>query len=105
MSQPGAAWRSRMQEGRWQVNSGHRDYMSVAERPALKLRYLALLFAKEIVVRSHQDPRLEQPLEQVIEVATFADTSLAARGRSSALAMEKRRYDPSRWEPARTGAS
>ncbi len=83
VSQPGAAWRSRMQEGRWQVNSGHRDYMSVAERPALKLRYLALLFAKEIVVRSHQDPRLEQPLEQVIEVATFADTSLAARGRSS----------------------
>jgi hypothetical protein len=81
VSQPGAAWRSRMSEGRWQVNSGHRDYLAAAEKPTLKLRYLALLFAKEIVVRSHQDPRLEQPLEQVIEVATFADTSLAGRGR------------------------
>lgn len=76
--QPGAPWRSRMQDGRWQVNSGHGDYAAVADRPPLKLRYLAMLFAKEIVLRSHQDPRLEAPLEQVVEVATFADASLAA---------------------------
>jgi len=81
VSQPGAGWRSRMQEGRWQVNSAHRDYLAVADRPPLKLRYLAMLFAKEIVLRSHQDPRLEAPLEQLVEVAVFADLSLASRPR------------------------
>ncbi|MBD3334537.1 MAG: hypothetical protein GF355_03390 [Candidatus Eisenbacteria bacterium] len=81
VNQPGAAWRSRMHEERWQVNSGHRDFRSVADRPALKLRYLAMLFAKEIVLRSHHDPRLERPLEQMAEIVTYADQRLAAKGR------------------------
>lgn len=78
---PGAAWRSRMEDGRWQVNTGHREYRAVADRPALKLRYLAMLFAKEVVVRSHQDPRLIRPLEQVVEIASYADRQLSRRGR------------------------
>ncbi len=78
---PGAAWRSRMQDGRWQVNAGHRDYRAVADRPALKLRYMAMLFAKEIVLRSHQDPRLEKPLEQLVEVSGYADRKLSKRGK------------------------
>lgn len=88
--QPGAGWRSRMQEGRWQVNSGHREYRTIAEQPALKLRYLAMLFAKEVVLRSHQDPRLEKPLEQLVEVAAYADRNLSAkrRGRRPAKAGE-----------------
>jgi hypothetical protein len=77
---PGAAWRSRMVDGRWEVNSGHREYRSLADRPALKLRYLAMLFAKEIVLRSSQDPRLERPLEQLVEVAAYADRNLSTRG-------------------------
>ncbi len=77
--QPGAGWRSRMQGGQWQVNSGHREYRAIAEQPALKLRYLAMLFAKEVVLRSHQDPRLEKPLEQLIEVAAYADRNLAGK--------------------------
>jgi hypothetical protein len=76
---PGASWRSRIQEGRWQVNSGHPDYRASAERPALKLRYLAMLFAKEVVLRSSQDPRLEGPLEQIVEVASYADRKLTER--------------------------
>jgi hypothetical protein len=79
VSQPGAAWRSRMQDEVWQVNSGHRDFLEVAERPPLKLRYLAILFAKEIVLRSHHDPRFEQPFEQVVEVFAYADRKLASR--------------------------
>lgn len=79
--QPGAAWRSRMEESRWQVNSGHRDFREVKDRPVLKLRYLAMLFAKEVVLRSHQDPRLEKPLEQIVEVMAYADRNLAKRGR------------------------
>jgi len=77
---PGARWRSRMEDGRWQVNSGHREYRAIADRPALKLRYLAMLFAKEVVLRSHQDPRLDQPLEQLVEITAFADRNFA-RGR------------------------
>jgi hypothetical protein len=77
---PGAAWRSRMVDEVWQVNTGHRDFRVVAERPAQKLRYLALLFAKEVVLRSNRDPRLDPPLEQLVEVASYADRNLA-RGR------------------------
>ena len=37
--------------------------------------------AKEIVLRSHQDPRLEAPLEQLVEVGSYADRRLSRRGR------------------------
>jgi hypothetical protein len=76
---PGAGWRSRLHAGQWQVNSGHPDYRSAAARPATKLRYLALLFAKEIVLRSSQDPRLEEPLEQLVEVTAYADRKISER--------------------------
>lgn len=79
IDQAGARWRSRVHEGRWQVNIGHADYKSSSARPALKLRYLAMLFAKEIVLRSSQDPRLDEPLEQVIEVAAYADRQLTEK--------------------------
>jgi hypothetical protein len=75
----GATWRSRIFEGRWQVNTGHRDYQSIADRPTLKLRYLVLLFAKEVVLRSSQDARLEEPLEQLAEIAAYADRRLTDR--------------------------
>lgn len=75
----GAPWRSRLLDGRWQVNSGHRDYRLLQGRPVLKLRYLALLFAKEVVLRSSQDPRLEEPLEQLVEISAYADRNLGPR--------------------------
>ena len=82
---PGAPWRSRIADGRWQVNAGHREYRAIADQPALKLRYLAMLFAKEVVLRSSQDPRLEAPLEQLVEIAAYADRQFATgRGRKAA---------------------
>lgn len=84
VSEPGASWRSRMLGSRWEVNAGHHDYRVIADRPTLKLRYLALLFAKEVVLRSHQDPRLERPLEQLVEVAAYADQNLVSKRRASA---------------------
>jgi hypothetical protein len=75
---PGSPWRSRIADGTWQVNSGHPEYRAIADRPPLKLRYLALLFAKEVVLRSGGDPRFEAPLEQLVEVAAYADRRLAA---------------------------
>ncbi len=79
VDQPGAPWRSRISDGRWQVNTAHPDYKASSKRPALKLRYLALLFAKEVVLRSSQDPRLDGPLESVVEIAAFADRKLTER--------------------------
>ena len=79
LDQPGAPWRSRISDGRWQVNTAHPDYKANSKRPALKLRYLALLFAKEVVLRSSQDPRLDGPLESVVEIAAFADRKLTER--------------------------
>jgi hypothetical protein len=79
VDEPGARWRSRMVGAVWQVNSGHPEFRAIADRPGLKLRYLALLFAKEIVLRSTQDPRLEAPLEQLVEVAAYADRKLGER--------------------------
>jgi hypothetical protein len=76
---PGAPWRSRFHQERWQVNTGHPDYKASSERPTLKLRYLAMLFSKEVVLRSSQDPRLEAPLEQMVEVAAYADRKLTER--------------------------
>ncbi|MDH3402194.1 MAG: hypothetical protein OES32_07060 [Acidobacteriota bacterium] len=38
-----------------------------------------MLFAKEVVLRSSQDARLEGPLEQMVEVAAYADSNLAGR--------------------------
>ena len=66
----------------------------IAEQPALKLRYLAMLFAKEVVLQSHQDPRAELALEQLVEVAAYADRNLAEtrrgrRGRASAAATKE----------------
>ena len=81
VNEPGAAWRSRVVDGVWRVNAAHRDYRTLADRPTLKLRYLAMLFAKEVVLRSSQDPRLEPPLEQLVEVAAFADRNLPDRKR------------------------
>jgi hypothetical protein len=79
VEEPAARWRSRMREERWQVNSAHPDYRAIAPSPTLKLRYLTMLFGKEVVERSHQDPRLAPPLEQMIEVVAYADRSLSAR--------------------------
>ncbi|MCZ6893895.1 MAG: ATP-binding protein [Gammaproteobacteria bacterium] len=89
--EPGANWRSRMVAGHWQVNSGHRDWGEVAERPALKLRYVAMLFAKEIVVRSHNDPRLAGPLEQLVDVASYADRNTAPRGSAGRKKRKRKR--------------
>lgn len=71
------AWRSRWSDERWEVNAGHADYLASAGKPMLRLRYLASLFAKEVVLKSSGDPRLERALEQLIEVIAFADRSLS----------------------------
>jgi hypothetical protein len=71
-----AEWRSRVAGGRWEVNSAHRDFLSVENAPRRKLRYLAALLAKEIVVHSFPLPQGGALLERVVSVLTLAERRL-----------------------------
>jgi hypothetical protein len=71
-----AEWRSRVAGARWEVNSAHRDFLSVENAPRRKLRYLAALLAKEIVVHSFPLPQGGALLERVVSVLTLAERRL-----------------------------
>ncbi|MBI3726260.1 ATP-binding protein [bacterium] len=67
------SWRTRVREGRWEVNSGHRDYRLVRDRAERRLEYLAILLAKEIVFHSEGgDSRVGEVLESLAEVSAYA---------------------------------
>ncbi|MCI0585219.1 MAG: ATP-binding protein [Planctomycetes bacterium] len=66
-------WRSRLQGNRWEVNRGHPDYRAAAGESRRRLRYLVLLFAKEIVLRNSGDPGSGRALERMVEVLTHVD--------------------------------
>lgn len=65
VDEPEGAWRSRTRDERWEVNAAHPDWLA-ADGAAAKVRYLALLLAKEIALRT---ARPEAPLDEVLERA------------------------------------
>ncbi len=69
-------WRSRVADGRWEVNAVHRDFLSVEAAPRRKLRYLAALLAKEIVLHSYPMPQGGMLLERLVAVMTVAERRL-----------------------------
>jgi hypothetical protein len=69
-------WRSRMAEGRWEVNAGHRDFLSVESAPRRKLRYLTALLAKEVVLHSYPMPQGGPLLERLVAVLTVTERRL-----------------------------
>ncbi len=69
-------WRSRMRGEVWEVNSAHPDFRIAAETPRRKLRYLAALLAKEVVLHSFPQPLLGPALERLVEVLTIAERRL-----------------------------
>ncbi len=75
---PGQLWRSRFdaEQNLIVVNSGHRDFVFAAKTKALKLRYIARLFAKEMVLRNF--PGLSGPklLERLIELSLYTEEHL-----------------------------
>jgi hypothetical protein len=73
---PTGGWRSRMRGERWEVNRTHPDFVSAAESPRRKLRYLAALLAKEVVLHSFPQPLLGPALERLVEVLTIAERRL-----------------------------
>ncbi|MCP3920145.1 MAG: hypothetical protein GY711_31855 [bacterium] len=73
VSDPAQPWRSRVQDGRWEYNEAHRDYLAVADVEARRLRYLIHLFAKEVVLRNFGRPGDAENLERMVEVLTRLD--------------------------------
>jgi hypothetical protein len=70
------SWRSRMRGDTWEVNRAHADFRVAAETPRRKLRYLAALLAKEVVLHSFPQPLLGPALERLVEVLTLAERRL-----------------------------
>ncbi len=75
---PGQLWRSRFdtEQNLIVVNSGHRDFIFAARTKSLKLKYIARLFAKEMVCRNF--PGLPAPLllERLIELSLYTEEHL-----------------------------
>jgi hypothetical protein len=70
---PAEAWRSRLIDERWEYNSGHPDYLTTVDDQKRKLRYVATLLAKELVLKRHQRPESAEMLEQMVEVLAWAE--------------------------------
>jgi hypothetical protein len=73
---PRGGWRSRLSDGRWEVNGGHRDFVIAAASPRRKLRYLAALLAKEVVLHSFPVPQGGPVLERLVSVLAMAEPRL-----------------------------
>lgn len=69
-------WRSRIADGVWEVNTGHRDFTRVEGAPRRKLRYLAALLAKEVVLHSYPLPQGGMLLERLVSVLSVAERRL-----------------------------
>ena len=76
VNEPTGNWRARLHDGVWEVNTGHRDYLIACENARRKLRYLAALLAKDIVLHSFPHPQHSSVLERMVEVLTITDPRL-----------------------------
>ena len=78
------AWRSRLLEGRWEINVAHSDWR-LCETPAAKLRYVTLLLAREVALANAAPSEpASTTLDRAIELVAAAEGRLAtSRSRSS----------------------
>lgn len=76
VSDADGAWRSRMVQGRWEVNDAHEDYVALRSSPRTRLRYLLTLLAKEIVLRSGAPAEDASSLESMIEILAHIEQNL-----------------------------
>ncbi len=76
--QAGALWRSRYSasEALITINSAHPDFVHAARTQTSKLRYVARLFAKEIVLTNFPGDTHEELLERMIELTLYMDENL-----------------------------
>lgn len=58
------------------THRGHRDFVYASRSRALKLRYLARLFAKELVLKNFPGQSAESLLERMIELSLYTEENL-----------------------------
>jgi hypothetical protein len=75
---PGELWRSRYdaEKNVIVVNSGHRDFVFASRTRALKLRYIARLFAKELVCKNFPGYSAPELIERMIELLLYMEENL-----------------------------
>jgi hypothetical protein len=92
---PAGRWRSRVREGRWEFNGSHPDYLMVSAEPTRRFRYLAMLLAKELVVRQVAGgPQEDGLLESLVEVLTAIEERLGRPGRKPSAPAGKPQETP-----------
>ena len=75
---PGKLWRSRFdpEQNVIVINNGHRDFVYASRTRALKLRYIARLFAKELVCKNFPGHSPEELLERMVELSLYTEENL-----------------------------
>lgn len=75
---PGQLWRSRFntEQNVIVVNNGHRDFVYASRTKALKLRYIARLYAKELVLQNFPGESADRLLERLIELSLYTEENL-----------------------------
>lgn len=75
---PGELWRSRYDPERYIIiiNNGHADFIYASRQKVRKLKYIAKLFAKELVLANFPESNREQLLERMIELQLYIEENL-----------------------------
>ena len=75
---PGELWRSRYDTDQnvIVINNAHRDFVYASRSKSLKLRYIARLFAKEMVCKNFPGQTPGQLLERMIELSLYTEENL-----------------------------
>ena len=75
---PGKLWRSRYDEEQnvIVINNGHRDYVFASKNKSLKVRYIARLFAKELIFKNFKGIPPDDLLERMIELTLYIEENL-----------------------------
>ena len=75
---PGELWRSRydLDKNVIVINNGHRDFVYASRSSAMKLRYIARLFVKELVLRNFPGQPAGELLERMVELSLYTEEHL-----------------------------
>ena len=75
---PGELWRSRYDVERYIIiiNNGHADFIYASRQKRRKLKYIAKLFSKELVLANFPEADREQMLERMIELQLYSEENL-----------------------------
>ena len=75
---PGQLWRSsyNAEQSLITVNTGHPDFVFASRQSATKLRYVARLFAKEIVLANFPGASKDELLERMVELGLYMEQNL-----------------------------